>query len=267
MPTALGGALFLVTLLRWLDLPAGWEAEPPLAAHLGGWALVEAFARALLGPAGVPLAADPLWAVLAELDGRSPGGAIGRGLPRASAFRLPVAWLRRWSLAEAEWVAGQRGARLWLRDARAGFLVADVPCCGRPWREVVQAEVEAYRAVGLNVHWWPGVPAPLLPLHPVAARALAPAACWWLARALGFVRWLLGRALGADESEADVRIADLLRRRGRVQCSRTHVDLALPLDEVSVPIRRAGLDCDPGWVPDLRRIVLFHYLEGGIDGR
>ena len=38
-----------------------------------------------------------------------------------------------------------------------------------------------------------------------------------------------------------------------------HVDLVLPLDEVSLLVRRAGLDLDPGWCPSFGRIVQFHY--------
>ncbi len=40
---------------------------------------------------------------------------------------------------------------------------------------------------------------------------------------------------------------------------RTHVDLTLPMNAISLPARRAGLDRDPGWVPDLGRVVLFHF--------
>jgi hypothetical protein len=50
-----------------------------------------------------------------------------------------------------------------------------------------------------------------------------------------------------------------LRKPGRLLVGRTHVDLTMGLDQIAVPIRRAGLDRDPGWVPDLGRIVAFHF--------
>jgi hypothetical protein len=51
----------------------------------------------------------------------------------------------------------------------------------------------------------------------------------------------------------------LLLHPGRLYLTSTHVDLILRLNNVSIPIRVAGLDLDPGWVPDFGRIVLFHY--------
>ena len=41
--------------------------------------------------------------------------------------------------------------------------------------------------------------------------------------------------------------------------TRTHVDLVTPMDNISLPARRAGLDWDPGWLPDYGRVVQFHF--------
>ena len=43
--------------------------------------------------------------------------------------------------------------------------------------------------------------------------------------------------------------------------SRTHVDVLLVLDQADVRVRAIGLDQDPGWVPALGRIVLFHFED------
>jgi hypothetical protein len=32
-------------------------------------------------------------------------------------------------------------------------------------------------------------------------------------------------------------------------------------DQISVAARRVGLDANPGWVPDLGYILLFHFVE------
>ena len=48
---------------------------------------------------------------------------------------------------------------------------------------------------------------------------------------------------------------------GVVYVSRTHVDVVLPLAGIDLAARRSGLDQDPGWVPELARIVLFHFRE------
>lgn len=49
-------------------------------------------------------------------------------------------------------------------------------------------------------------------------------------------------------------------RAGTLQCSPTHLDLHLKLDEASLSVRRGALDVDPGWVPFLGKVVSFHYV-------
>jgi hypothetical protein len=34
----------------------------------------------------------------------------------------------------------------------------------------------------------------------------------------------------------------------------------MELERISLPARRAGLDRDPGWLPDLGLIVTFHFI-------
>lgn len=53
----------------------------------------------------------------------------------------------------------------------------------------------------------------------------------------------------------------LVLRNGILAVSRTHLDVSLPLQQCDIDIRKNGLDIDPGWVPWLRRVVQFHYLE------
>ncbi|MBK7674794.1 MAG: hypothetical protein IPJ27_08475 [Candidatus Accumulibacter sp.] len=48
-----------------------------------------------------------------------------------------------------------------------------------------------------------------------------------------------------------------LAARVVVTCS--HVDVHFRLADVSLPVRRAGLDVNPGWLPWLGRVVSFHY--------
>jgi hypothetical protein len=54
-----------------------------------------------------------------------------------------------------------------------------------------------------------------------------------------------------------------LRVPGLVHHSRTHVDVVMDLEAISIPVRVAGLDRDPGWVPGLGRVVAFVYARGG----
>jgi hypothetical protein len=77
----------------------------------------------------------------------------------------------------------------------------------------------------------------------------------WLAAVAPLLRQMLRRALGNDADP----VADLLLRRGQLYVTSSHVDLILPLASVSLLVRRAGLDFDPGWLPAWGRVVRFHY--------
>lgn len=51
----------------------------------------------------------------------------------------------------------------------------------------------------------------------------------------------------------------LLQLQARVQVSPSHVDLYAGLNAVQLPVRLAGLDINPGWLPWLGKVVSFHY--------
>jgi hypothetical protein len=65
IPSHFASVLYLINLLGWLDLPGAWPEE----SAPSGWAIIELLARHLLGDEAAP-PDDPLWALLAELDGR-----------------------------------------------------------------------------------------------------------------------------------------------------------------------------------------------------
>lgn len=46
---------------------------------------------------------------------------------------------------------------------------------------------------------------------------------------------------------------------GRIHVSRTHLDVVFRLDQIDLDVRVSGLDQDPGWVPQLGRIIAFHF--------
>jgi hypothetical protein len=77
---------------------------------------------------------------------------------------------------------------------------------------------------------------------------------------LPYARWRLSKALrGAS-------IKELLLRTGMLYVSRTHVDVVMGMREISLAARLAGLDANPGWVPELNRVITFHFEEGGARG-
>ncbi len=153
--TRLGGVFYLVNLLDALVSANRGEAS---------WALVELVARALIYDHRVDFAGDPVWRVLALLDGRDP-------------------------------------------DTPAG---------------------------------------------------LGPESLLWLDAAIAHISARLRRLLAPGDPGRSIA-DELLIRRATVYVTSTHVDVVMPLEEVSIPVRRAGLDQDPGWQPALGRIIFFHF--------
>jgi hypothetical protein len=81
----------------------------------------------------------------------------------------------------------------------------------------------------------------------------------WLRWTFPFLHHLLVRALGA-EADTPLELARLLLlKTGTLYCTATHINLVMRMDQISMPVRRAGLDANPGWLLDLRRAVSFHY--------
>ncbi len=62
---------------------------------------------------------------------------------------------------------------------------------------------------------------------------------------------------------AQLGLADLVLRPGRITATRTHIDIFFNLAQADICVRRVGLDIDPGWVSWLGRVVSFHYREEG----
>jgi len=250
LATDLGGILYLINVMEQLELPGCFEASDRLASTVGPWGVLEALGRSLLGAEGER--DDPLWTALARLDGRAPDTRPGEGFLPPRAFVCPPRWVEEGGglAAPLRWhVAGDR-IRVWT----ANYLLADCPRRGD--NPVAVAENVA-RGVGLRpsaLHvadapdpWW-GQSGP-----PQVASSLSA----WTAWVTPFVRYRLTAALDAP-LDANLTAA-LFAVPGVLHLSAMHVDWTAPLDAVSLPVRLAGLDRDPGWVPSFGRVVLFHF--------
>ncbi len=55
-------------------------------------------------------------------------------------------------------------------------------------------------------------------------------------------------------------LLSVCRRHAVIQADPGWIDVDLRLDEVSVDVRRAGLDLDPGYLPWLGCVVRFRYV-------
>jgi hypothetical protein len=79
----------------------------------------------------------------------------------------------------------------------------------------------------------------------------------WLSLTLPFVDWRLRLALNLpnDASLAE----DLLLLPGQLYITASQIDLVASLNRISLPVRLAGLDRNPGWLPAWGRAVYFHF--------
>lgn len=234
VPTQVAGVLYLANLLVWLDLPGSW----PVAANgaVGGWAILEALGRRLIG-AGRNR--DPLWGMLAAIEGRRPGDPVpgGRDAQTTGPVRLPAEWQRRWCPPPRRWGWYARGDRVVVQDrTRRRFTVANV-AAGESPAKTAASEADRLCAAGIEGH---------LAERPMRPRPLP----GWTDMVSRFIGCLLG-SRGIATSALAVP--------GRVSVTRTHVDALFGLESVDIAVRQSGLDRDPGWVPDLGRIVTFHY--------
>lgn len=76
----------------------------------------------------------------------------------------------------------------------------------------------------------------------------------WQQATLAQVRLYLAERLEFPEA-----IATYLTEPATLYLTRTHVDVVFTLDQIRLDVRMAGLDQDPGWVPELARVIAFHY--------
>lgn len=66
---------------------------------------------------------------------------------------------------------------------------------------------------------------------------------------------------GTGGPETDRTLLErVVARHGEIVVDPGWIDVELPLDQVSVPVRAIGLDLNPGWVPSLGAVVRFRYV-------
>jgi hypothetical protein len=263
--TRIGGVLCLLNLVLCLDLPECFDDESGLSDHISSWGVTELLGREFLRALDESFDDDNLWKLLEQLDGRNSGDTIAPGLNGDSDYRIPVKWLERFFDGPHEWVVVPARRRLVIRDQTVGYPVIDVSVNGANRKVLETNEVARYRGEGLEIRL---IHAPRAPgLHRWRASSakgisygqarVAPLK-QWISRVFPFVRHVLFRAIG-EEGMDDSSFARMLIKHGRVYCTTTHLDLVMGLNDISLPFRRAGLDLNPGWVPDLMRVVSFHF--------
>jgi hypothetical protein len=257
IPTNLGGVAYLINVMAHLDLPEAFEPDWRLASTVGAWGTLELLARGLLDEGPDVWDEDPLWPVLAVLDGRA-GSLPAEGLEHAAGYRIPDAWPRldRPDIGALRCATVADRVCLW---SSHGYLLADQPLAGRDPVAVIAGVAADLRLPPTRVERVRPSRRPAgIRGGPLVGALSAPASAW-LDAVLPFVRRRIGLAL-ARSTLPPRSAAALLRRSARLHVTGTHVDTVLRLDGVTVAARLAGLDRDPGWQPAFGRVIKLHFL-------
>jgi len=253
--TELAGILFLIPLFQSLRLLPEGQPAFKVMQQLNGWEWLELFGRALLGKISPQSAADPLWRILAKLDGREDMEAPGGGFRGDREYILPKEWFA-FAMPEKCFYRETRRGLTVCYPGDPGFLMADF---------TGKAESTAGRLGRLKEAW--GL-ADKTEMRRVSAPFSFPGSGFRSGNAAldrfirfvaAYLSWRLYAVFPEAQKSPKEAVCYVLQRKGQLFVSATHVDLILPLDSADVDIRCAGLDFNPGWVPSLRRVVTFYY--------
>lgn len=228
-------------------------------------------ARTPVTPGAVDLVPEqpegPVAGTSAGSERRSPGGLRGAPEPVEGAVEdaappsadlsaepgVPTCWAGLLFVLNAATAAG-------LPDA----IDSDLRLAGRPLRWVLHqlalrlvpvaaADPAALALAGLT-------PAMAIPAGPPAEsleeRALDQHAAEWAAA----VGRLLDQARHPEDDSPRLTLWSLARRPGRIVADPGWIEVQLPLDEIDLTVRRAGLDLDPGWLGWLGTVLVFRYV-------
>jgi hypothetical protein len=147
---------------------------------------------------------------------------------------------------------------VWLHG---GYILFEGPTDNLPPEEQAREILGVYfpNTKIVNLSMYPFDEAPVDHLNRSLRKALGPNLIRWLALVVPFLQYILQQVLKLPSPDRYNLANSLLNRRSRLYVTSTHVDLVMNLNNISVPVRLAGLDRNPGWAPDFGRVVLFHF--------
>jgi hypothetical protein len=245
--TACGGLFYVLNAALALGLYGDFSAPRLRGIALSPWDLLAWLGRHWFGRA---FRRDPLWELLAKLAGRSTKRAPSWRIDPPSHWDAADDWLRAWTPIDLlEYGVDRRGGRLHVLHP-TGFALFDVPRDTR-LRPSVQA-----RALCLTRD--PAMQARLRRRTARIVQALpADPGQRWLHRLADYLGARFARALGV--ATAHEAVERLCRHPADIRCDASHIHVSLSLSTLPLPVRIAGLDRDPGWIPAAGRDVRFHF--------
>jgi hypothetical protein len=264
--TDFGGVFYLLNAALQLGLYGDFTTPMQPGLALAVWDFLALVGRELAGP---QFAGDPLWQLLAELDGRGDDEAPGAQFNPPDCWQVPPPWLKAFPETSV-WYWSVHADRMQIEHPE-GFTIVDLPADSETADEQLRAATEAYASLPFELRPDPLTPKQS-PLHELGADSqlstfnsqlstansqLAPLQRWlnWLC---SYLRARLPRALGFPAgSTAALRL--LFQQSARIQITTTNVRVFFSLAQHPVEIRVAGLDRDTGWVPAAGRNFAFYY--------
>jgi hypothetical protein len=211
------------------------------------------------------LLSDPIWTVLRNLDGRNASDPPCREFVCPPECRLPLAWVKsRCPDTEEPLTFSRRGQRLLVWHS-LGFPLLDSSVAELSDQRFSLQTLHQLAGPDLSVYGFSkskkiirhAVSRLSCPL-PEEVRPRADL-CRFLGFFSPFFLWaLLDSVTGGSRKECG-SLREMLYRPGYLYVNSTHVDLVMDLKSVTLDVRMAGLDANPGWVPELGRVITFHY--------
>jgi hypothetical protein len=258
LETAYGGIFYLINLGLFLELYGDFTMPLGPGIALSIWDFIALLGQQMLGE---DIVADPVWPLLAQLAGRDIEEPPGYYFEPPEYWRVPAEWLKAFP-EENNWSWSVENGRLRVLHP-AQFLVLDLSVDTGDPAEQLEREMDAYTDLFGQI-FPPSQVFPALELLPCGrtavnalAAALPLALQRWLYWLMPYVYIRLQRALGMAETEDPSR--KLCRHGASISITATHMHVTLPLAELPIEIRIAGLDRDPGWVPAAGRFIAFHF--------
>ena len=259
--TAFGGLFYLLNAALSLGLYGDFSSPRMPGIALSPWDWLALIGRRWFGR---EFLRDPLWPLLATLAGRRPHDEPGADFDAPARWAISDAWLAPWVASAGSASAGSASAeslpttvhyrssgsrlQLWRADGVVLFDVLRDP--RRSPRAQAQRLCASLRSLrGARLRRLARMPVKLHGRHPRQR---------WLSWLLSYLQARLALALGIDGSIENVA-ALLCRQPASVRCDMTTLQVQLSLATLPLPIRIAGLDRDPGWIPAAGRALQFKF--------
>lgn len=262
--TELSGVMYLINLLRQLDVPNCFPGQCDLDQKISRWELLDGLARALLGGSYINYSHDPVWRILTELDGRRFDDKIGYdiGVDFSENYFMPKKWFEFFydqNIHEFYWAKNKDKLCIW---TDFGVIVnsrisakGDVRQSAIEYLEEYSNNIPSARIISRDY-----ANAPIVDYEQLLRSGIGIRYAQLLSFILCPVYFYLQYILSLDEITPDILLDKLLLCDGRIYLGSSHVDLEVDIDSSSLSVRHSGLDQDPGWLPEFGRVVLFHFV-------